>query len=147
MSILQTLCVAFQGRVCYHFLSLVIYLQQVHLRLFSAKDLVTPFFQGWHEYTLRLFLLFPTGEALAYGILSLSLVCDPVLCISSFSLLLLLQSFRLSVQFILYDFLSSPFYWGLTGFCHSQMLLAYSEFLYQSVKHIWFQKHPLKHHQ
>jgi len=110
MSLLHISHVAFPMQVCYHFLSLLTYLQGLHLRSFSAEDLVTPHFHSWHEYTLGLFLLFSTGEVLAYGILSLSLVCDSVLCISSFNPLLLLQCFRLLVQFILYDFPSSPFY-------------------------------------
>lgn len=44
--VLHTLCVAFQMQVCYHFLSLLIYLQRVHLRHFSAKGLVMLSFLG-----------------------------------------------------------------------------------------------------
>lgn len=58
-------------------------------------------------------------------------VRDLELCKSNLNWLLLLQSFRLSAQFILYDFPSSLFYWDLRSLGHWQMFLAYSGFLYQ----------------
>lgn len=138
MSILHTFFVAFQMQVYYHFLPLLIYLQWVHLTSFSAKDLVTPSFQGWHQYTLRL-LLFPTGQAF-------SLVCDPVLCASSFNPLLLLQSLRLSS-------VSSVWFSIFTFLLRIYMFVSLADvsilwiFVSISVKQTSFLKCPLKLHQ